>query len=109
MSALGEKQTSFRGACYLPSFHISTASFQSSPTFSHTTTYFPPTSCGIGLFVLRLNVPISRAAVGPSDLTSRVVNFGLLTCSANPFHMAAIASLPVTIAAQGGNAVATSV
>jgi hypothetical protein len=53
---------------YLPSFQMSAASFQSLPTFSHTTTYFPVTSCGVGPLVFRLNVPISRAAEGPSGL-----------------------------------------
>jgi hypothetical protein len=51
---------------YLSSFQISAASFQSLPIFSHTTTYLPVTSCGVGPFVLRLKVPISRAAEGPS-------------------------------------------
>jgi hypothetical protein len=65
---------------YLPSFQISVASFQSSPTFSQTTTYFPVTSFGVGALVFKLKVPISRAAEGPSGLTSSVVNFGSLTC-----------------------------
>src|SRR6185437_6404250 len=90
---------------YLPSFQMSAASFQSSPTFSHTTTYFPDTSCGVGPLVLRLKVPISRAADGPRDLTSRVVTFGSLTCSAKPFHIAPMAALPLTIGAPGGNAI----
>ena len=42
-------------------FQISAASFQSPPTFSHTTTYLPATSCGIEPLVFRLKVPISRA------------------------------------------------
>src|SRR5712691_9256064 len=50
---------------YLPSFQISAASFQSLPTFSHTTRYLPVTSCGVGPLVLRLKVPISRTAEGP--------------------------------------------
>src|SRR5262249_16000386 len=73
---------------YLPSFQISAASFQSLPIFSHTTRYLPVTSFGIGPLVLRLKVPISRAADGPSGLTSRVVSFGSLTCSAMLFHSA---------------------
>src|SRR5262245_35668808 len=97
------------GVPYLPSFQISAASFQSSPTFSHTTTYLPTISCGEAPLVLRLKVPISRAADGPSDLTSRVVNFGSVTCSASPLHIAPIASLPLTMAAPGGNAAASSV
>src|SRR5215471_19913907 len=94
---------------YLPSFQISFASFHSLPTFSQTTTYFPLTSCGGAPFVFRLNVPISRAADGPSAFTSIVVSFGSLTCSAIPFHIAAIAALPFTMAEFGGNAVASSV
>jgi len=52
---------------YLPSFQISAASFQSSPTFSQTTTYLPVISCEGVPLVFRLTVPISRAAEGPSD------------------------------------------
>src|SRR6202171_5647689 len=96
-------------AAYLPSFQISVASFQSFPTFSQTTTYFPVTSCGVGPLVFRLKVPISRAAEGPSDLTSRVVTFGSLTCSAVLFHIAPMAAAPFTIAEPGGNAVASVV
>src|ERR1700730_18678737 len=96
-------------ANYLPSFQISAASLQSFPTFSQTTTYFPLTSCGVGPLVFRLKVPISRAAEGPSGLTSRVVSFGSLTCSAMPFHIAPMAVPPCTIAAPGGNAVASVV
>src|SRR6266480_4830059 len=88
---------------------ISAASFQSFPIFSHTTTYLPVTSFGVGPLVLRLKVPISRAAEGPSGLTSRVVSFGSLTCSAMLFHIAPMAALPFTIAEPGGNAVASSV
>src|SRR5262245_53820821 len=93
----------------LPSFQISIVIFQSSPTFSHSTAYFATTSCGVALLVLRLTVPISRAADGPNDFTSSVVSFGSVTCSAKPFHNAPIASLPFTIAAPGGNTVASSV
>src|SRR6201985_3688864 len=91
-----------RGGRYLPSFQMSVASFQSLPTFSQTTTYFPVTSWGVGPLVFRLKVPISRAAEGPSDLTSRVVSFGSLICSAVLFHMAPMAAAPFTIAAPGG-------
>src|SRR5262249_21962062 len=94
---------------YLPSFQISAASFQSLPIFSHTTRYLPVTSCGVGPLVLRLKVPISRAAEGPSGFTSRVVNFGSLTCSAIFFHSTSIAALPLTMPEPGGNAVASSV
>src|SRR6516164_3260297 len=93
---------------YFPSFQISAASFQSLPIFSHTTRYLPVTSCGVGPLVLRLKVPISRAAEGPSGLTSRVVNFGSLTCSAILFHSASIAALPFAMLEPGGNAVASS-
>ena len=94
---------------YLPSFQISAASFQSLPTFSHTTTYLPATSCGVGALVFKLKVPISRAAEGPNRLTSRVVNFGSLTCSAMFFHIAAIAARPFTMPEPGGNALASAV
>src|SRR6266568_6941756 len=94
---------------YLPSFQISTASFQSLPTFSHTTTYLPVTSCGAGPLVFKLKVPISRAAERPNGLTSRVVTFGSLTWSAMPFHIAPIAALPFTMPEPGGNAVASLV
>src|ERR1700730_2004888 len=94
---------------YLPSFQISAASFQCLPTFSHTTTYLPVTSCGVGPLVFRLNVPISRAAEFPSRLTSRVVTFGSPTCSAMLFHIAPMPALPFTIPEPGGNAVASSV
>src|SRR5947199_7682706 len=94
---------------YLPSFQISAASFQSVPTFSHTTTYLPVTSCGVGPLVFKLKVPISRAADGPNGLTSRVVTFGSLTCSAMSFHIAPIAAPPFTMAEPVGNAVASSV
>src|SRR6478735_463376 len=60
---------------------MSAASFQSFPTFSQMTTYFPMISCGAAPLVFRLTVPISRAAVGPSDFTSSVVTFGSPTCS----------------------------
>src|SRR5690349_20094677 len=61
---------------YLPSFQISAASFQSFPTFSHTTKYLPVTCCSGDPFVIRLKVPISRAVEGPSALTSSVVSLG---------------------------------
>src|SRR5262245_14536919 len=62
---LGGAQTrTFLIGSYLPSFQISAASFQSLPIFSHTTRYLPVTSCGVGPLVLRLKVPISRAAEG---------------------------------------------
>src|SRR5262249_6364772 len=93
---------------YFPSFQISAASFQSLPIFSHTTRYLPVTSCGVGPLVLRLKVPLSRAAEGPSGLTSRVVNFGSLTCSAILFHSASIAALPFAMLEPGGNAVASA-
>src|SRR5262249_11214970 len=96
-------------AGYLPSFQISAASFQSFPIFSHTTRYLPVTSCGRGPLVLRLKVPISRAAEGPSALTSSVVSLGSLTCSAMLLHKASIAALPFTMAEPGGKAVASSV
>jgi hypothetical protein len=35
-------------ALYFPSFQMSAESFQSVPTFSHTTRYLPVTSCGVG-------------------------------------------------------------
>src|SRR5262245_61274875 len=98
-----------RSGSYLPSFQISAASFQSPPIFSHTTRYLPVTSFGIGPLVLRLKVPISRAAEGPSGLTSRVVSFGSLNCSAMLFHSASIAALLFTMPSLGGNAVASSV
>src|SRR3954471_7795685 len=79
---------------YFPSFQISAESLQSVPIFSHTTRYLPVTSCGVGPFILRLNVPISCAAEGARGLTSRVMNFGSPTCSAAPFHIASIAALP---------------
>src|SRR3954449_6172783 len=93
---------------YLPSFQISVASLQSFPIFSQTTTYLPVTSLGSGPLVFRLYIPISRAAEGPSGLTSTVVSFGSLTCSAVLFHIDPIASRPRTIAAPGVSAVASS-
>src|SRR5262249_5926153 len=97
------------GNYYLPSFQISAASFHSPRTFSHTTRYFPEISFGVASLVIKLNVPVSRAAWGLNRLTSRVVTFGLLTCSARPFHIAPIAALPFTIAEPGGNAIASTV
>ena len=91
------------------SFQISDASFQSFPTFSQTTTYFPVTSCGEGDLVLKLKVPISRAALGPSDLTSKVVSFGSPTLSAMLLNIAPMAAPPCTIAEPCGNAVASVV
>jgi hypothetical protein len=88
---------------YLPSSQISAASFQSLPIFSHTTTYLPVTSCGVGPLVLRLKVPISRAAEDPSGLTSSVVSFASLTCSAMLFHSASIAALPFTMPEPGAH------
>src|SRR5215211_1445602 len=58
---------------YLPSFQMSVASFQSFPTFSQITTNLPLISWGVAPLVLRVNVPISRAAEAPNDFTSRVV------------------------------------
>src|ERR1700730_7959991 len=95
-------------ATYLPSFQISAASLQSFPIFSQTTTYLPVTSFGLPPLVLRLKVPISRAAEAPSGLTSRVVTLGSPACSAMLFHIASIAALPFTMADPGGNAVASS-
>src|SRR6478609_3153403 len=91
------------------SFQISDESFQSFPTFSQTTTYFPVTSCGEGALVLKLKVPISRAALGPSDLTSKVVSFGSPTLSAMRLNIAPMAAPPCTIAEPCGNAVASVV
>src|SRR5450830_970874 len=110
LSVIGQERTLHAlVAIYLPSFQISAASFQSLPTFSHTTTYLPVTSLGVGPLVFKLKVPISRAANRPSRLTSMVVTFGSPTCSAMPFHIAAIAALPFTMPEPGGNAVASSV
>src|SRR5512143_4217144 len=72
---------------YLPSFQISAASLHSPWTLSHTTRYLPETSFGDGSLVVKLKIPISRAAEGLNRFTSRVVTFGLLTCSAMPFHI----------------------
>src|SRR5215813_15669893 len=82
-----ERRQQHPKSVYLLSFQISAASFQSLPIFSHTTRYLPATSRGVGPLVFRLKVPISRAAEGPSCLTSRVVSFGSLTCSAMLFHI----------------------
>src|SRR4029077_3302690 len=78
-------------------------------TLSHTTRYFPEISFGDAPLVVKLKVPISRAAAGPNRLTSRVVIFGLPACSAMPFHIAPIAAFPRTIAEPGGNAIASPV
>src|SRR5262245_40423958 len=94
---------------YLPSFQISAASFHSPWTLCHTTRYFPETSFGDVPLVVKLKVPISRAGEGLNRLTSRVVTFGLVTCSAMPFHIAPIAALPLTIAEPGGKAMASTV
>src|ERR1051326_7499494 len=56
---------------YLFMFQMSVASCHWPPIFRHTTTYLPVTCSGGCAFVLKLNVPISRAAPGPSDCTSR--------------------------------------
>src|SRR4029079_6162435 len=106
-ATFGAKQTYERP--YLPSFHMSVVSFQSFPACAQKTTYFPITSCGVGPLVFRANVPISRAAEGPSGLTSMVVSFGSPTCSAMLFHMTSMAVRPCTIAEPGGNAVASVV
>src|SRR6202048_735801 len=95
-------------ANYLPSFQISAASLQSFPIFSQTTTYLPVTSFGLPPLVLRLKVPISRAAAAPSGLMWRVVSLGSPAWSAMFFHIASIAALPFTMADPGGNAVASS-
>ena len=52
---------------------------------------------------------VASSAEGPSGLTSRVISFGSLTCSAMLFHSASIAALPFTMPEPGGNAVASSV
>ena len=96
-------------AVYLPSFQMSAESFHWLPTFRQTTRYLPTISFGVGSFVLRLKVPISRADEGPSRFTSRVVTFGSLTWSAIFFHIAPIAALPFIMLEPGGNAVASSV
>ena len=44
----------------------------------------------------------------PSGLTSRVISFGSLTCSAMLFHSASIAALPFTMPEPGGNAVGSA-
>jgi hypothetical protein len=65
-----------RDEYYLPSFQISAASFLSLPIFSHTTRYLPVISCGVGPLVLRLKVPISRAAEDPSGVSHQnLANF----------------------------------
>src|SRR5580704_17922441 len=43
--------TAARGPAYLLSFQMSAASFQPPSTFSHTATYLPVTSCGVGPLV----------------------------------------------------------
>src|SRR5262249_45340889 len=98
-----------RADFYLPSFQISAASFHWPRKRSHTTRYFPEISFGDAPLVVRLKVPISRAAAGPSRLTSSVVILGLPACSARPFHIAPMAPFPRTIAAPGGNATASAV
>src|SRR5262249_17274087 len=97
------------GNYYLPSFQISAASFHSPRIFSQTTRYFPEISFGVVSLVMKLNVPVSRAAWGLNRLTWRVVTFGLLTCFARPFHIAPIAALPFAIAEPGGSAIASTV
>src|SRR5262249_320251 len=94
---------------YLPSFQMSAASFQSPRNLSHTTRYFPETSLGDDSLVIKLNVRISGTAEGLNRLTSRVVTFGSLTCSAMLFHILPIAARPLTIAEPGGNAIASAV
>jgi hypothetical protein len=49
--------------------HSRSVASQSLPTFSHTTTYLPVISRGVAPFILRLKVPISRAAEDPKGLT----------------------------------------
>ena len=76
---------------------MSAASFQSAPTFSHTTTYFPVTSCGVGPLVFKLKVPIARAAEGPRGLHGVPYAFALtgamLLCLAPDFRNPVEASL----------------
>src|SRR6185437_4052366 len=105
-SSMAVQRTS---ASYLPSFQISAESFHPSRTLSHTTRYFPEISFGDGPFVVKLKVPISRAALGLNRFTSRVVSLGLAACSAKLFHILPISDLPLTIGEPGGNAVASAV
>src|SRR5690348_15227779 len=93
---------------YFPSFQISAESFHRPSVLSHRTRYFPEISFGAASFVVKVKVPISRAAFGPNRLTSTTVSFGLPACSARPFHILAMAALPFTIGAPGGNAIASA-
>src|SRR5947209_4806644 len=96
-------------AGYLFVFQMSVASCHCPPIFRHTTTYLPVTCSGGCAFVLKLNVPISRAAPGPSDWTSTVVSLASPSCFTAPPQNFSIALCPFAITAPAGSTYASGV
>src|SRR5205823_12318734 len=117
-SALRRQISSFRGfgdraivppGGYLFMFQMSVASCHCPPIFRHTTTYLPVICSGGCAFVLKLNVPISRAAPGPSDWTSTVVSLASPSCFTAPPQNFSIALCPFAISAPAGSTYASGV
>src|SRR5205085_8802174 len=117
-SALRRQISSFRGfgdravvapGGYLFMFQLSVASCHCPPIFRHTTTYLPVICSGGCAFVLKLNVPISRAAPGPSDWTSTVVSLASPSCFTAPPQNFSIALCPFAISAPAGSTYASGV
>src|SRR5437763_1624049 len=117
-SALRRQISSFRGfgdgavvppGGYLFMFQMSVASCHCPPIFRHTTTYLPVICSGGCAFVLKLNVPISRAAPGPSDWTSTVVSLASPSCFTGPPQNFSIALCPFAISAPAGSTYASGV
>jgi len=81
---------------------MSVDSFQSLPTFCHTTTYLPAISCGGELLVVSAKVPISRAAASPSGFTSTTVSVTLAMPYAAVVQKAWIRARPAIIGLPGG-------
>src|ERR1051325_417334 len=118
VSALRRQISSFRGlgdravvapGGYLFMFQMSVASCHCPPIFRHTTTYLPVTCSGGCAFVLKLNVPISRAAPGPSDCTSTVVSLASPSCLTAPPQNFSMALCPFAISAPAGSTNASGV
>src|SRR5947199_7381731 len=117
-SALRRQISSFRGfgdraivppGGYLFVFQMSVASCHCPPILRHTTTYLPVICSGGCAFVLKLNVPISRAAPGPSDWTSTVVSLASPSCFTAPPQNFSIALCPFAISAPAGSTYASGV
>src|SRR5262249_24323888 len=94
---------------YLFMFQMSVESCHWPPILRQTTTYLPVTCSDGCAFVLNTKVPTSRAAPGPSDCTSTVVNFASPSCFTAPPEIFPMASCPSANSAPAGSTYASGV